>query len=178
MLGGNFYTEGGSEAANMGRIGAVVGHEITHGFDSMGCMYDKDGNLSNWWTAEDSAAFAERTKKVSDYFGSIQVLPGKNVDGELVVTEAVADLGGVSCMLEIAKNIKDFDYDDFFTSFARIWRCQNSQQVEEILLQDSHPPGYLRTNVNVQQFSEFYDTFGIKEGDPMYLAPEKRLSVW
>lgn len=180
ILGGDFYDPDGSVEQQMGSLGIIIGHEITHGFDSnMGSLYDKDGNLSNWWTEEDRAAFKERTDKVGAYYAGIEVLPGKYVNGEYTIGETVADLGGMSCMLELAKGIDGFDYQTFFESWAKVWKLQESEETAEYMLQiDTHAPGYLRANVNVQQFQEFYDAFGVEEGDGMYLAPEERLSVW
>lgn len=178
IMGGIFYSSDASEAEQMGTLGVIIGHEITHAFDTLGSQYDKLGNLANWWTDEDRAAFNARTAKIEAYYSSIEVLPGRNVDGLLTISETVADLGGVSCMLSIAKSIEGFDYDEFFTSFARLWRGQMPAAYFETLLSDVHAPYHLRTNVNVQQFQEFYDTYGVKEGDGMYLAPEDRLSVW
>ncbi|XCC63566.1 M13 family metallopeptidase [Christensenella massiliensis] len=180
ILGGDFYDPNGTVEQQMGSLGIIIGHEITHGFDSnMGSLYDKDGNLSNWWTEEDRAAFKERTDKVGAYYAGIEVLPGKYVNGEYTIGETVADLGGMSCMLELAKGIDGFDYQTFFESWAKVWKLQESEETAEYMLQiDTHAPGYLRANVNVQQFQEFYDAFGVEEGDGMYLAPEERLSVW
>jgi len=180
ILGGDFYDAESSVEEQMGGIGTmVIGHEITHGFDSQGSAFDKDGNLRNWWMEEDRAAFRERTDKVAAYFGSIETLPELYVDGNLTVTESVADLGGMSCMLEIAKGIEDFDYEAFFSAFAKIWKTQEAPETFEYALQmDEHPPGYVRTNATVQQFQEFYDAYGVTEGDGMYIAPEDRLAVW
>ncbi|MEG0273370.1 MAG: M13 family metallopeptidase [Hydrogenoanaerobacterium sp.] len=178
ILGGVFYNPEGSIEETTGGIGVIIGHEITHAFDTRGSQYDKNGNLNNWWTDADRAAFVELTNKVDAYFSSIEVLPGKYVDGQLTIGETVADLGGFSCMLEMAKNYKNFNYESFFKKYAHIWPEKESIELSERLLQDVHAPGYLRTNVTVQQFQEFYDTFGISEGDGMYLAPKRRLSVW
>ncbi len=178
ILGGVFYGADRSVEEKLGGIGMVIGHEITHGFDTTGSQFDKDGNLNNWWTDEDRAAFTERTEKVGEYYGAIEVLSGKFVDGQLTIGETVADLGGLSCMLELGQAYESFDYQRFFTAYAHLWREAETETVQEILLQDAHAPGYLRTNVTVQQFEAFYDAFEVKEGDGMYLAPEKRLSVW
>jgi len=180
ILGGAFYDPQSSVEEQMGGIGMVIGHEITHAFDSnMGSQFDKDGNLANWWTEEDHAAFKERTDKVAAYFDSIETLPGVYVDGNRTIGETVADLGGMSCMLEIAKGMEDFDYEAFFSSFAKVWKTKEAQEMAEYLLQtDVHAPGYVRTNATVQQYQEFYDAFGVVEGDGMYLAPEERLAVW
>ena len=102
ILGGVFYDPEASEAEQMGSLGMIIGHEITHGFDSNGSQYDKDGNLSNWWTEEDRTAFNERTQKVADYFSQFEVVNRAKVNGQMTIGETVADLGGISCMMEIA----------------------------------------------------------------------------
>jgi len=179
ILGNAFYDADAPIETKLGTIGMVIGHEISHGFDDRGSQFDKDGNLVDWWTQEDKAAFEERTAKVSAYFSQFETLPGLFANGELEKGEAVADLGGVSCMLEIAKDIPDFDYALFFESYARMWRRSRPEEVVEAAVRtDPHPLNYLRTNITVQQFEEFYHAYGIKEGDGMYLAPEKRLAVW
>ncbi|MEG2297494.1 MAG: M13 family metallopeptidase, partial [Clostridium sp.] len=178
ILGGTLYNPEGSIEEIAGGIGIVIGHEITHGFDTLGSQYDKNGNMNNWWTDADRAAFVALTDKVDAYFSAIEVLPGKYVDGQLTIGETVADLGGLSCMLEMAKNYENFNYEAFFKTYARIWPQKESIEIAEMLLQDVHAPSYLRTNVIVQQFQEFYDAFGITKGDGMYLAPKRRLSVW
>ena len=179
ILGGAVYDPEASDARKLSGIGMVIGHEISHGFDDMGSQFDKDGNLLNWWTEEDRAAFDERTAKVSAYFSRFEVLPDVFVNGELTKGEAVADLGSMSCMMEIAKDIPDFDYEAFFKNYAQLWRrLRTAEGVENAARTDPHPPNFLRTNAIVQQFEEFYDTFGVTEGDGMYLPIEERLSVW
>ena len=157
----------------------VYEHEISHAFDSSGSQYDKDGNLNNWWTDEDRKAFEEKTAKVAAYFSTIEAVPGGYVNGEMTVGEAVADLGGMAVMLEAASHIDGFDYDAFFRNNAAVWKKQMSDELARSkLLTDVHPPGHVRTNANIQQFDEFYETYDVKPGDGMYLAPENRLSVW
>lgn len=134
--------------------------------------------MNDWWTEEDHAAFSERTQAVKDYYAAMEALPGQFVDGQLTIGETVADLGGMTCMLEIAKYMPDFDYETFFTSYADVWKTAQPAEVEEILLKDVHAPAYLRTNVTLQQQAEFYETFDIQPEDGMYVAPENRLSVW
>lgn len=179
ILGGIFYDPKASYEQQLGSIGVIIGHEITHAFDTIGSQFDENGNSSNWWTDEDQAAFQERTDKVAAFFDQFEVMPGIFVNGEMTIDETIADLGGFSCMLEIARGIEDFDYDTFFTAFARVWQQQTYPNNFETMVQTTpYAPNYLRTNATVQQFQEFYDTYKIKEGDGMYLAPEKRLSVW
>jgi len=179
ILGGIFYDQEGTQEERLGGIGSIIGHEFTHAFDTLGSQYDKDGNLQNWWTDEDRAAFQERTDKVAAYYEQIEVLPDLHVDGALTIGETVADLGGMACMMDIAKAIDGFDYDAFFRAYAHVWQKSLSADIcAYITMSDEHPLGYVRTNANVQQVQEFYDTYEIAAGDGMYLAPEDRLSVW
>ncbi len=179
ILGGDFYDPKASEEKMMSTIGMIIAHEITHGFDTGGSQFDKDGNLKNWWTPEDRAAFENRTAKVAGYFDRFEVEPGVFVNGQRTIGETVADLGGLSCMMEIAAGMENFDYEAFFTGYAGLWKVQEYPNILEMLTRtDAHPPGYLRTNAIVQQVQEFYDTFGVTEKDGMYLAPEDRFAVW
>jgi len=179
ILGGVFYDHDGTREQRLGSIGTIIGHEFTHAFDTLDSQYDKDGNLSNWWTDGDRAAFKERTDRVAEYYSGIEVLPELFVNGELTIGETVADLGGLACMMDIAEATDDFDYAAFFEAYAQVWRKSGSEDFCALVTQtDVHPLGYVRTNGNVQQFQEFYDAFGVAEGDGMYLAPEARLAVW
>ena len=117
-----------------GALGAVIGHEISHAFDSNGAQYDENGSLHNWWTDEDRAAFGERVSKVADYFGKIVPFDdGTPNNGKLIQTEATADMGGIKCMLMMAKKIDGFDYDKFFRAYAYMWRRMDSLQMCERL---------------------------------------------
>lgn len=179
ILGGNFYYDGISQEALLGGIGVVIGHEISHAFDTNGAQFDKDGNLSNWWTDEDLASFQERADKLAAYYDTIIPFEGETVRGSNIKTEAIADMTGVKCMLAIAEGQGSFDYDTFFRAYAGIWARLNTREYEYYLLtQDTHPLHYLRTNVTLQQFDRFLETYGITEGDGMYLAPEERVLVW
>lgn len=180
ILGGVFYGADAPREENMGGIGMVIGHEITHAFDKNGSLYDKDGNLGNsWWTESDRAEFKRRTDAVASYWNNIEVLPGLNVDGDLCVGEIVADLGGMTCMTQIGHTFADFDFAEMFRAYARDWRTVESREMAEyLLINDVHAPAHLRTNGTVQQLDEFYDAFGVEPGDGMYLAPDRRLKVW
>ena len=162
----------------MAAIGAVIGHEVSHSFDSHGGQYDKDGNLNNWWTGEDYARFSEKNKKLESFFSAITVWDGMPVDGSIVTGEACADMGGIKCMLRIASGMENFDYDLFFRTYANIWLSINMPQRVLALMKDEHPLGFLRCNTTLQQFDEFLDFYGIREGDGMYLAPEDRVNIW
>ena len=179
LMGSPFYYEGMSQEALMGGLGVIIGHEISHAFDTTGAMFDKDGNFRNWWKSKDFKAFKKRAAKLISYYDNITVWDGMKSNGTLVQGEAIADMAGMKAMLRLAKTIPGFDYKLFFESFATIWRGIYPVEFEQFLnYNDPHPKFYLRTNVTVQQFDEFYETFSIKPGDNMYLAPEERILVW
>ena len=163
----------------LAKIGMIVGHEITHGFDTSGYLFDKDGYYQSWWTPDDLQAFQLRASKLSNYYSGIIPYPGATgYSGDLVKGEAIADMGGVKCMLGIAEGIEGFDYDLFFKTYATMWRLKDAYAVESALADDVHPLNFLRVNATLQQFEKFYETYDIKPGDGMYLAPENRISVW
>ena len=179
ILGGTFYNDEMSYEEKLARVGVIAAHEISHAFDTSGRQYDEHGNLRNWWTEEDYRRFHARAQKLVDYYSGFEPIPGFRVNGSAIDTEAIADLTGVKCMLQIAAQDEGFDYDIFFRSFASIWRCLTTTETEAYSVeQDNHPCAYLRTNAVVVQFEQFHKTYGTKEGDGMYLAPEYRLEVW
>ncbi len=163
-----------------GALGSVIGHEISHAFDTTGAQFDADGNFKNWWTDEDFAAFTERADKLVSYYDQVVAFDdGTPYQGQMVQGEAIADMAGIKCMLFMAKKIDGFDYDKFFRANAAMWaRVGTVEFIESCATTDSHPLHYLRTNVSCAQFDEFIDTYGIKEGDGMYIAPEDRIAVW
>ncbi len=178
-LGDAFYHEGISEEEMLGTIGAIAGHEISHAFDTSGAMYDSEGRLVNWWTEADYAAFTARIGKLADYLSGMTAWEGQPIPGERNVSEALADIAGVKAGLIIAEGLEDFDYDLFFRSYAGLWRGLHTLFMENYsLMADPHPLGYLRTNVTLQQFDVFPETYDIRDGDNMYLAPEDRVGVW
>ena len=180
MMGEPFYSEDKSVESLYATFAATwIGHEISHAFDSNGCLYDKDGNISCWWTEEDKAAFNERIEKVINYMSSIELEEGLNVIGENVNAEIIADITGLQCGLRMASKIENFDYVKFFEIYGSLNTSISNKIMETYaVFSDPHPLPYLRTNISVQQFEEFYKTFDVKEGDGMYLAPEDRLLVW
>ena len=160
-------------------IGCIVGHELTHGFDKSGTQYDKDGIEGTWLPYKDMAAFNDRNDKVASYYSTQTPYPGSGLyDGSKVNGEATADMGGLKIALYLASQKENFDYDLFFRSYAYLWKENVPLQYEKQVLTDVHPLGFYRVNVGLQQFDEFYDTYGIQEGDGMYLIPEKRIKVW
>ena len=179
ILGGEFYGDNMTDEEKYGGIGAVIGHEISHAFDTFGAQFDKDGNMVNWWTDEDYAAFQERAAKLAAYYDRIAVFSGELVTGSQIKTEAIADMTGMKSLLSIAATYDDFDYAAFFEQYARVWKETITPEFEYYLMrQDTHPLCYLRTNVTLQQFDEFYDTYDVQPENIMYLAEEDRILVW
>ncbi len=180
IASGEFYDPDASLERNLGGVGAVIGHEISHAFDSTGSQFDKDGNPSSWWGLEDVDAFQVRVDRLANYYNTLTCYRGSlSVVGSQVEGEAMADMGGVKASLIIADGQENFNYDDFFRSYATTWRAKCTIDVmDSILLSDSHPAAFLRVNVTLTEFDEFYETYGITEGDGMYRAPQKRVAVW
>ena len=163
----------------LGTVGMVIGHEISHAFDPTGSQFDMDGSFSSWWTKEDREAFDQRSQKLIRYYDALEPFKGIRYSGSRVQGEAIADLGAIKCMLRIAKKTENFDYRAFFERYAKLWAVQRIESLEiNRASNDTHPLGYLRVNAVVQQFDEFYETYDVKEGDGMYLAPEDRICVW
>lgn len=180
IIGGDFYDSEMSYEEKLGGIGMVIGHEISHAFDTRGSQFDKTGNVSSWWTDEDMENFTKRADKLIKYFGTFRVdSSGENYNGKLVHTETIADMAGIKAMLGIAKGVKGFSYDKFFREYARIWKLIQTKELNDLRVKtDVHALPYLRVNAVVQQFEEFYKTYGITSNDKMYLAPEERVAVW
>lgn len=173
-----FYSVNRSPSENLGGIGAVIAHEITHAFDENGALFDEKGNLNNWWTDKDAEAFGKRTQALLEQWDGCEAEGGK-VDGELTLQENIADNGGMAVALEAMKQLKDPDYPAFFRAYASIWREKaNPEYAQMALSMDPHAPKKLRCNMVISNFDEFHRAFGIKEGNPMYRAPEKRVQVW
>ena len=179
LLMGEMYNEDMSYEQKLGSIGAVIGHEVSHAFDSNGSQYDKDGAVKNWWTDEDYAAYQERVEKLAAWYDGFIPFEGAEYSGKTVQTEACSDMAGMKCVLAIAAEKEDFDYDAFFRQYASIWRCQTTlEEAEMLAVTNTHPMNYMRVNATLAQFDEFDDFYGIGEGDGMYIAPEDRVAVW
>ncbi|WP_024865058.1 M13 family metallopeptidase [Butyrivibrio sp. FCS014] len=174
------YSSDMSIEEKYGALGSVIGHEISHAFDTIGSQFDADGNVKNWWTQEDEAAFSERADKLIKYYDEVVAFDNGTVyRGQLIQTEAIADMAGIKCMLMMAKKIDGFDYDKFFRANAHLLaRVGTTEYMENQALSNSHPLNYLRVNVTFSQFDEFYKTYGIKKWNGMYIAPKDRISVW
>ena len=175
---GGLYNSDMSDEELYAKLGGVIGHEISHAFDSTGAQFDKEGNMASWWTEEDYAKFLEKNTKMVDYYNNMHPWEGQDFYGSIMTGEACADMAGIKCMLRIAAEKPDFDYDAFFRSFADVWLTKDSLQMAYQRINDVHPMAYLRINATLQQFDEFLDFYGITEGDGMYLAPENRVAIW
>ncbi len=183
-----FFYKDGDDAVNYGAIGVVIGHEMTHGFDDQGCQYDKVGNLSNWWTADDSKLFGERTKVLVDQFNNYTVLDTLKANGELSLGENIADLGGLNVAYNAMKKaatgdekpIDGFTPDQrFFLAYAHLW-AQNIRDKEIVrrTKEDVHSLGRFRVLGPLRNLPEFYTAFDVKEGDYMYLKAADRAVIW
>ena len=180
ILQAPFYDKNQSTEKNYGGIGVVIGHEITHAFDSNGADYDENGDMHNWWTKADSKAFDKRIKAFEDQWNGLEIY-GTKVNGKLTVTENVADAGGLSSTLQVLKtDMTKPNLKDYFENYANIWKQKASLQYNKYtMVQDVHAPNELRVNQQLKNLPEFYETYPqIKEGDDMYLAPSKRISLW
>ena len=175
---GSIYNSDMSDEEVMGKLGCVIGHEISHAFDSTGAQFDKNGNMADWWTEEDYAAFLARNEKMVDYYNNMHPWEGQDFYGSIMTGEACADMAGLKVVLRIAAEKEDFDYDAFFRAFADYYFSKNTLQRCYTMINDVHPLNYLRINCTLQQFDEFLDFYGITEGDNMYLAPADRVNIW
>ena len=177
ILQAPFYSREQSASANYGGIGAVIAHEISHAFDPNGAKFDEQGSLADWWIEADYAKFAELSQAMVAEFDGLEYAGGA-VNGALTVAENVADAGGLACALQAA-NQEGADLAAFFTNWATIWRQKATAEYEALLLTlDVHAPNKLRANVQLQNMDDFYDTFGIGEGDGMFRAPSERVTIW
>ncbi len=180
ILSGDFYNPERPREENLGGVGMVIGHELSHAFDTNGAQFDKNGSLQDWWTEEDYKKFQARADRLINYLSNMKVTPeGQKYNGALVQTETIADMAGIKAMLGIAAKSKDFDYEKFFRAYAKIWcSVQTRENIDSRLKTDVHALPYIRVNAIVQQFEEFYKTYGVTSGDAMYLAPDNRVAVW
>ena len=184
-----FFDFGADDAINYGAIGAVIGHEMTHGFDDQGRQYDKDGNLKDWWTAVDATKFKDKAKKVTDLYNGFTLLDNQHVNGELTLGENLADIGGLAIAYEAFKltpqgksdkKVDGFTPDQrFFLSFAQVWRIKSRDESMRVRLKtDPHSPEMFRVNGPVYSMEPFYKAFNIPATAKMYVAPANRVGVW
>lgn len=173
-----FYSLKQTRSENLGGIGAVIGHEISHAFDSNGAKCDENGNINNWWTEDDFKRFEAKVQQMIEQFDGIE-LPWGKVNGAFIVSENMADNGGMAVTLHIMAKMSGASYEEYFCNWARVW-CQKARpEYSKLLLSvDVHGPCILRANMPPRNFSEWYSTFGVTENDQMYIAPEKRIVIW
>ena len=184
-----FFDPTADDAFNYGAIGVVIGHEMTHGFDDQGRRYDKDGNMHDWWKDSDAKNFTERTDKYADFFSGIKVLSDLNANGRLTLGENLADHGGLQVAYYAYKNatknnllpvIDGLTADQrFFLAYAGVWAGNITEaEIRNRTKSDPHSLGRWRVNGALPHIDMWYDAFGIKEGDKMYIPKEKRMSLW
>lgn len=173
-----FYSIRQTRSENLGGIGAVIGHEISHAFDSNGAKCDELGNLNNWWTKADERKFNKKVNAMIKQFDGIQ-LPWGICNGKFTVSENIADNGGMAVTLDIMSQTEGVSFEEYFSNWARVW-CQKAKpEYQALLLQvDVHGPAYLRANMPPRNFPEWYTAFSVKKTDGMYLAPSKRVVIW
>jgi putative endopeptidase len=185
-----FYDYLADDAVNYGGIGAVIGHEISHAFDDSGARFDGDGNVINWWTPEDLEKFTARGDALAQQYDQIQVLDSVFINGKFTLGENIGDLGGVLGAYDglqkyyadngRPENIDGFTAEQrFFMSWATVWRTLSREDaLRNQVKTDPHSPGRYRATQPLLNIDAFYEAFDIKEGDPMWLAPEKRVRIW
>ena len=173
-----FYSIHQTRSENLGGIGAVIGHEISHAFDSNGAKCDELGNLNNWWTKSDERKFNKKVNAMIKQFDGIE-LPWGVCNGKFTVSENIADNGGMAVTLDIMSQTEGASFEEYFANWARVW-CQKAKpEYQALLLQvDVHGPCCLRANMPPRNFPEWYTAFGVKKTDGMYLAPSKRVVIW
>ncbi|MDE6332614.1 MAG: M13 family metallopeptidase, partial [Muribaculaceae bacterium] len=195
ILQAPFFDPEASDAENYGGIGVVIGHEMTHGFDDQGCNFDADGNMVNWWTAEDAAAFAEKTQGLVSQFDAVEILPGLNANGQYTLGENIADQGGLrvamTAFLDSQKKkgvditseeakIDGFDpIQVFYMNYANLWANNiRPEEMRSLTTGDVHSLGKNRVNVTLRNIAPFFDAFKIKEGDEMFRPESERVIIW
>ncbi len=184
-----FFNPDADDAVNYGAIGVVIGHEMSHGFDDQGRLFDKDGNMTNWWTDEDDAKFRAKAEVLAAQFDAVEILPGVHANGHFTLGENIGDHGGLSIAYTAMENAikgKNIGLIDGFTpaqrfylGYATVW-AQNITDEEKARLTNTDPHSLAenRVNVSVRNFESFFEAFGIKEGDPMFRPEEERVHIW
>lgn len=184
-----FFDPNADYASNYGAIGTVIGHEMTHGFDSEGCEFNEDGRLANWWTKKDKKEYERRTKRIADWYSKKEALPGLHVDGEKTLGENTSDIGGIQIAYRAFENrmkrepLQDMDgftpAQRFFLSFARIWASNSTDEMTAYIVNaDEHSPNDLRVKATLPHVDSWYEAFNVEKGDKMYLPKSKRTVVW
>lgn len=178
MIQSPYYSPDNSDEENLGGIGTILAHEISHAFDEMGSNYDEKGNYDPWWSDRDIEHFKEFAGKIKAYYSRYENSYCQTVNGELTVNENIADILAMECIIEVAKR-KNLDLDKVFRAYASIWASACTPEYADYLLRyDTHSPDKVRVNAVLSNFEEFYELYGIKEGDGMYVPPEERVKFF
>lgn len=184
-----FFNPDADDAVNYGAIGVVIGHEMSHGFDDQGRLFDKDGNMSNWWTEDDAEKFKAKANVLVEQFNEVEIVPGLMANGALCLGENIGDHGGLSIAFTAMQNaiakknpglIDGFTPEQrFYLSYATIW-AQNIRDEEKARLTrlDVHSLAVNRVNVSLKNFQTFFEAFGIQEGDAMFRPENERVHIW
>ena len=179
ILQSPMYDVNASREENLGGIGYVIAHEITHAFDNIGAKFDENGNAADWWTAEDYAAFQTKCEAVVEWYDGRESAPGILCSGVQTLSENVADLGALACIVEAAGKLEEPDFETLFRTVARTWASTAPRNtLEHLAASDVHAADKLRVNRALQTVDLFFETFEIQEGDGMWAAPETRVKVW
>ena len=179
ILQAPMYDVNASYEQNLGGIGYVIAHEITHAFDNNGAKFDENGNAADWWTEEDYAAFQKLCREMIEFYDGEEGVPGIPMNGTLTLSENVADQGAAACITEIVAGLDDPDFETLYKSMANSWAATASREYCQYAAQaDVHSTEKLRVNRVVVNCDEFYEAFGIDEDDGMYVAPEDRVKIW
>lgn len=195
ILQAPFFDPEASDAENYGGIGVVIGHEMTHGFDDQGCNFDAEGNMVNWWTAEDAAAFKKMTEGLIAQFDAVEVLPGVHANGQYTLGENIADQGGLRVSLTAfldsqKKKGVDVNADSakidgftpvqvFYMNYANLWANNiRPEEIRSLTTGDVHSLGENRVNVTLRNLAPFFDAFGVKAGDKMFRPENERIIIW
>ena len=184
-----FFDPNADDAMNYGAIGGVIGHEMSHGFDDQGSQFDKTGNQNNWWTEADKKNFEQRTKVLEDAFGKFEAVPGKFINGKLTLGENIGDNGGLNIAFRAFQNAmkeQPLQKSDgftpeqrFFLSWGRVWACNaRPEYTEYIITVDPHSPNRARVNAALPHINAWYDAFGIKKGDKLFIPKKQRAQIW
>lgn len=179
ILQAPLYDKDAAYEENLGGIGYIIAHEMTHAFDSNGARFDENGNLADWWEEEDYAAFRKICDKVVSFYDGYEAIPAVPTNGQLTLSENVADLGAAACIVELAGKNENPDYKKLFTAMANTFMNTYSREYAIYAsINDPHADGKARANCVVVHFEEFYEAFDVKKGDGMYLSPEERIRIW
>src|SRR2546423_5558664 len=187
-----FFYANADDAVNYGAIGAVIGHEMTHGFDDQGRQFDAAGNLRDWWSKKSADEYNKRRKAVVDQYSAYEPLPGMHVNGELTQGENIADIGGLKTAYAALQKALDKHPEErgkkidgltpeqrFFLSFAAIWRSKIRDEDQKLRLNtDPHSPAHFRVNGPLSDLPEFQKAFNVPDGAPMVRAADKRVNIW